>query len=239
LAPTTQCYDRCDDPRERPTARACERSALALTAVLVALIAGCGDQGAPSLHDLVDRVSSLSGDADTGREQAATRGIEIVDGSATMRMYYQFVDDRGQVRFVERLADVPEQWRDRVGFVEMAASPPLTPMDAQRTRQQRYAGRTRSGSAQASFSMADLASGRRAPEVLVYYADWCGACKLMKRHLDRKGIDYELRDIDVPAILAELVEKTGARAIPVIDIEGRILRGYNADRLDDLLSEST
>jgi glutaredoxin len=159
-------------------------------------------------------------------------------------MYYQFVDDGGQVRFVERLADVPEQWRDRVGFVEMPVAPPLSPMDAQRTRDQRYASRVRpasttSGAQQASYSQSDVAPQRRAPEILVYYADWCGACKLMKRHLDRKGIDYELRDIDVPDILEELVDKTGAKAIPVIDVEGRILRGYNADALDDLLSETT
>jgi glutaredoxin len=233
MAPLARSFD---DPR----ARACARSALAFTALaLAALSSGCSDPGAPGLHDLVVKVLPATGDAETGGEQAAARGVEIVDGSATMRMYYQFVDESGMVRFVERLADVPEQWRERVGFVEMAAAPPLSPMDAQRTRSQRYAGRTRPGVAKASFSMDGLVPDRPAREILVYYADWCGACKRMKRHLDRKGVDYELRDIDVPAILEELVEKTGARAIPVIDVEGRILRGYNADRLDDLLSETT
>jgi glutaredoxin len=156
-----------------------------------------------------------------------------------MRMYYQFVDELGQVRFVERLAEVPEQWRARVGFVEMAVAPPLSPRDARRTRDERYARKARPAVAKASFGMNDLLPTRSAPEILVYYADWCGACKLMKRHLDRRGIDYELRDIDVPEILDELVGKTGAKAIPVIDIDGRILRGYNAERLDDLLAETT
>jgi len=225
------------DLRARPD-RACLRSALTISALaLAAASLGCGEEGPPSLHDLVDKLASATGDPDAGRDQAASKGVEIVDGSATMRMYYQFVDDSGMVRFVERLADVPEQWRERVGFVEMAAAPPLSPMDAQRTRDQRHAGRVRAGVARASFSTGNAGEKSRGPVILVYYADWCGACKLMKRHLDREGVDYELRDVDDPAILEELVEKTGARAIPVIDVEGRILRGYDPGRLDDLLAE--
>jgi glutaredoxin len=223
--------------------RAALRPAVVLAALAVAVLAaGCNDQGAPSLHALVDKVShaASSAGAESGVEQAAARGVEILDESATMRMYYQFVDDSGMVRFVERLADVPEQWRDRVGFVEMAVAPPLSPMDAQRTRNQQYASSARSAAARkVGYSKGDATPRRDAPEILVYYADWCGACKLMKRHLDRKGIDYELRDIDIPEILDELVGKTGARAIPVIDVEGRVLRGYNADALDELLSETT
>jgi len=222
----------CTPKRPRP-------ALLGVAIALVALAAGCNEQGQPSLHALVDKVSGAA-DPNAGSEEAAARGVEILDESATMRMYYQFVDDSGMVRFVECLDDVPEQWRDRVGFVEMAVAPPLSPMDAQRTRAQHYAGSGRSaGVSKASYSMDAPEPQRRTPEILVYYADWCGACKLMKRHLDREGIDYQLRDIDVPDILEELVEKTGARAIPVIDVEGRILRGYNADALDDLLSETT
>jgi len=42
-------------------------------------------------------------------------------------VYYQFVEPDGEVRFVRRLAEVPLEWRDRVGFVELAAVPQDTP----------------------------------------------------------------------------------------------------------------
>ena len=230
----------CDDPKRAGAGAWRRAGALAALIALALLFVACSDDGTPSLHALVDKVSGSGASGDAGDEEAAARGVEVLDESQTMRMYYQFVDDAGQVRFVERLADVPDQWRDRVGFVEMPVPPPLSPMDAQRTRDQRYASRARPTAAKkASFSMEDVLPQRQAPEILVYYADWCGACKLMKRHLDREGVDYELRDIDVPDVLEELVGKTGAKAIPVIDVEGRILRGYNADALDRLLSETT
>jgi thiol-disulfide isomerase/thioredoxin len=87
------------------------------------------------------------------------------------RIYYQFIDERNRVRFVERLEDVPERWRVNAGFVEMSSPPPLTPADAratvarrmESTRKQRDAG---------------------TPRVLLYYADWCGYCRKAKAHLD-------------------------------------------------------
>jgi glutaredoxin len=77
--------------------------------------------------------------------------------------------------------------------------------------------------------------GRAAPQVILYYADWCGYCRKAKGHLERRGVEYELRDVDIPANQAELVAKSGGRSIPVIDVDGRILKGYSAERLDELL----
>ena len=70
-----------------------------------------------------------------GPSAARPEGWESLEGEgATLRLYYQFVDERRQVRFVERLEDVPEAWRAMVGFVKMSAPPPLSPGDAARER---------------------------------------------------------------------------------------------------------
>jgi len=164
--------------------------------------------------------------------------IESLGPDADTRIYYQYIDARGAVRFAERLEDVPEDWRDRVGYLELDSPPPMSPADAQRVRDERYARANPKSTRLAAASGAGStgrAMDRFEPAVILYYADWCGYCKKAKRHLDRQGVAYDLRDVDNPHFKQELVEKTGSRGIPVIEVDGRIMKGYNAQRLDELL----
>jgi glutaredoxin len=71
--------------------------------------------------------------------------------------------------------------------------------------------------------------------VLLYYADWCGYCRKTRAELDRRGVSFELLNVENPVILAELVQKTGQRGVPVLDVEGKILIGYDPQGMDQLL----
>ncbi len=173
-----------------------------------------------------------AGEPDAGAERdrppPGSDLISLEEGRAT-RIYYQFVDDRGRVRFVESLELVPEKWRDRVGFVESATPPPMSPADMARAMQPdltRLAAR--------------MKADRRAsgPEVIIYSANWCGACRRAKAYMDRKGVRYEERNVDQPRFKEELVRKSGGRSIPVIEVNGRILKGFNPERLDKLLADA-
>ena len=146
------------------------------------------------------------------------------------RLYYQFIDARGRVQFVERMIDVPAQWRDRVGFVEMDTPPPLSPAMAESTRDRRYA-------AVADKYRQPVSRGMPA-QIILYSADWCGWCKKAKSHLDRQGINYQIRDIDVPRNLQELVSKTGQKGIPVLDVGGKVVTGFSPERYDQLIREA-
>lgn len=164
---------------------------------------------------------------------ASPEGWEsLEDEGQAVRLYYQYVDARRQVRFVETLEDVPEALRAGVGFVKMAVPPPLSPGDAARAR----AAQVEKSGARARTAVASTGGG--GPDIILYSAEWCGACRKAKRYLDGKGIAYDERDVDVPANAADLVEKTGQRAIPVIDVGGRILTGFNAAGYDRLIERS-
>lgn len=161
--------------------------------------------------------------------------MESIGPDESLRVYYQFTDDRGRVQFVERLADVPEAWRDRVGYVEMAQPPPLTPAEARRSW---------SVSAERSAEIALAANSRNAPnqrrrmddfaggDVILYSATWCGYCTKARAHLDREGVAYEIRDVDIKSVSNELREKTGRGGVPVLDFGGEVLRGYSSGQYD-------
>jgi glutaredoxin len=185
-------------------------SRLALLAAL-GLLSGC---------DAVSDLADLAGGAEPPPGWSSIEGSE-----ASKRLYYQFVDAQRRVRFVERLEDVPHELRASVGFVKLDVPPPLTPGDARQAREARVA---RAGSVQ-------VASSRSSSKLIFYSAEWCGACRKAKRYMTRKGIDFELRDVDDPAVREELLRKTGARSVPVIDAGGRILTGFSPSAIDALV----
>jgi len=51
-------------------------------------------------------------------------------------------------------------------------------------------------------------------------------------------VKYEVRDIDEPRFAQELVQKTGQRGIPVIEVDGRVVTGFSAARYDELIGRA-
>ena len=53
--------------------------------------------------------------------------------------------------------------------------------------------------------------------ILVYGADWCNDCRMVKNWLTAHGGPWEYRDIERdPEALARAIEISGARSIPVV-----------------------
>jgi len=74
-------------------------------------------------------------------------------------------------------------------------------------------------------------------EVLVYTTPTCGYCHQVKQYLAQQGVAY--REIDVaadPQAAAEMVKLSGQRGVPVLDIDGQVVIGFNPTRIDQLLS---
>lgn len=174
---------------------------------------------------------------DLARAENRAPDMDSIGGAEAMRVYYQFVDDKGGVHFVDRLGDVPEAWRSRVGFVEMDRPPPLTPAEARASWSLSDAETVRALAANPPPARATGAGARQATSVKLYNAVWCGYCTKARRHLDREGIDYEIRDVDIPAVAAELRNKTGRGGVPVLDYDGRVLRGYQKQQYDAAIRE--
>jgi len=80
--------------------------------------------------------------------------------------------------------------------------------------------------------------------VVVYGAEWCGACHDAARYLRRKGIAYVEKDIEKdPAAAREMqakLAKSGLRggSIPVIDVRGKVMVGFNPADIDAALGQA-
>ena len=76
------------------------------------------------------------------------------------------------------------------------------------------------------------------PSVTLYSAPWCGFCVAVKRYLDEKGVKYTEKDVDQDRSYAEeAVQKSGQMGIPVLDIDGQIVVGYDRPTIDRLLGQ--
>jgi len=75
-------------------------------------------------------------------------------------------------------------------------------------------------------------------KVTVYSTPTCPYCVMAKDYLTEKNIPFE--DIDVsanPAKAREMILKSGQRGVPVIDIDGNIVVGFDRRRIDELISQ--
>lgn len=72
--------------------------------------------------------------------------------------------------------------------------------------------------------------------VKVFSTPACPYCVTLKQFLKDREIDFE--DIDVSkdkAALEEMVKKSGQMGVPVLDIDGQIVVGFDKEKISQLL----
>jgi len=75
------------------------------------------------------------------------------------------------------------------------------------------------------------------PNIVIYSATWCAFCHAAKDYLDKKGYHYTDKDVDSDrAIAEEVVKLSGQTGIPVLDINGQVIIGFDRPRIDAALA---
>lgn len=73
-------------------------------------------------------------------------------------------------------------------------------------------------------------------DIKVYSTNSCPWCVKAKKYLQSKNIDYKDINVSVDRDAAmEMVQKSGQMGVPVLDINGNIVVGFDKDRIDQLL----
>jgi glutaredoxin-like YruB-family protein len=72
--------------------------------------------------------------------------------------------------------------------------------------------------------------------VMVYSTPTCPYCKKAKQYLKENDIEFE--DIDVSQDqekAREMTEKSGQMGVPVVEVDGEFVVGFDKEKLDSLL----
>ncbi len=73
--------------------------------------------------------------------------------------------------------------------------------------------------------------------IKVYSTPTCPYCVTLKKFLKEQGVEFA--DVDVSQNekeLQEMVDKSGQMGVPVININGQFVIGFNRDKILELLS---
>ncbi len=78
------------------------------------------------------------------------------------------------------------------------------------------------------------------PKVIIYSTTWCAFCKTEEQYLQKLGVEYVKKDVEEDKeAYEELMEKIGGnfQGVPVTDIAGEIVLGFNRPKIDEALKE--
>lgn len=73
-------------------------------------------------------------------------------------------------------------------------------------------------------------------QVTVYSTPTCPYCRQVKDYLTQKGVAFS--DLNVAADLEArntMVQKSGQLGVPVVEVDGQIVIGFNRTKIDELL----
>lgn len=181
-----------------------------------------------------------------------------------------WIDDKGDFHVETRVADVPLMGRDAVRVVNPGRddgqhSDVVFVVDLRQSRADgtylvrtmsridfdaiALARRERTGPTLAAPSPTPSTSAPEAETskpasrgvVVIYGAEWCGACHEAARYFRRKGIAYVEKDIEKdPTAAREMQQKLArsglqAGSIPVLDVRGKVIVGFSAAQVEAAL----
>ncbi len=75
------------------------------------------------------------------------------------------------------------------------------------------------------------------PHVIIFSTPTCSFCNMAKKYFREKGIKF--KDVDVSRDMAtarDMIRRSGQQGVPVIDIGGKIVVGFDRVKIDKYLS---
>jgi glutaredoxin len=123
------------------------------------------------------------------------------------------------------------QWKDQEGKTHFSDTPPPGGEVKIKQVKEEPAGNPKTKTDPPSLKSTFVEEKRpnRDINVVMYMTSWCGFCKKARQYLQTLNVNLEEYDIEKDSVRAgEMMSKSGgSRGIPLIDIEGIVIQGYN------------
>ena len=76
------------------------------------------------------------------------------------------------------------------------------------------------------------------PQVKIYSTPTCAYCKMAKEYFKEKNIEYEESNVaDDAEQRQKMFEQSGQMGVPVIEVNGKIMVGFDRDKFEKLMAE--
>lgn len=187
--------------------------------------------------------------------------LPVITAEST-EFLFTWIDDKGEFHVDPKVAAVPENARETVRVADPVKDPPklddvfvadlrapgpdghFPVKTMSRTEFEKLAVDRRKANGQKQLEARGAASvlpGNEAPTVIIYGASWCGPCHQAADYLKEKNVKYVLKDIEqdngAATEMRGKLDAAGMRggSIPVIDVKGKILIGFDARQVDRAL----
>lgn len=174
---------------------------------------------------------------------------------ATQGLRFTYLDEKGDFHTVDSVGDVPPGSRDVVRVADpqkedppdqifladlrnLAANGKYAVRAASRDELDKLAEQRRAKHGnvlanQPPGAASSAAEGQAGPDVIIYGASWCGPCHQAAAYLKARGVRFVEKDIEQDRSAAREMNAKLSRAgkaggsIPVIDVRGRVLVGFD------------
>jgi len=74
-------------------------------------------------------------------------------------------------------------------------------------------------------------------KVTIYTTPSCVYCKMTKAFFKEHNVQYEEKDVSTDAVARdEMIAKSNQMGVPVIDIDGEFIVGFDKERISKLLN---
>ena len=186
----------------------------------------------------------------------------VTDASADLLLTW--IDDKGEFHVEQKVADVPVGARDVVRVADPVKDPPK--LDDVFVADLRNAGaggaypvrtmsrtefekiaverRQKNGGVLAAKGADSASPAAARPTVIIYGASWCGPCHQAAAYLKRRGVPFIEKDIEQDGGAAREMQAKLATAgmrggsIPVIDVRGKMLVGFDERAMERALGQA-
>ncbi len=175
--------------------------------------------------------------------------VPVVRDEST-NLLFSYVDVRGRIQAASRVAEVPDDVKERVLVVDLQKTPDqraahryaffadLTAKKPDGTYDVVVVSRYNAARGEAPQLLPNVPAGT----VVLYSAVWCGFCKKAKAWLSQNNVPFVERDVERTAgASAELSKKLAdaglqGGGVPVIDWGGTLVMGFDVGKLEKLLA---
>ena len=200
--------------------------------------------------------SGAAAPTDAGPVRSPSEPVVISVTDARTDLVFSYQDEQGKFHDTPHIADIPESARKHVLVRDLSLKPEEVHADeflyvADLTQRDDggypYALVSRYHFHLPDPSDVEMEDGgvEQGPPVIVYGTSWCGACAQARKYLSSKGIPFADKDIEKDTVAAEALARKMKRAgvsyrgVPVIDVRGHLMEGFDPRAVEQALHSGT